>query len=552
MVQDSTSNQATRLNTRVFVYDVSANATPTSPTGHYVVQLPTFDKDGVGGAADRTAAQSEILALNNTQFLMLSRDGNGLDNGNSDPIMFKSVYLVDVAGATNLAGTAFETTAQPVSPNGALSATITPVQTIQFVNMLNRDQLTRFGLNVDADPSSLLRQNNAMTLSEKWEAMALAPVLEENAPQDFFLFVGNDNDFKTRTGTMVGDAQYSSYDAGVENDSMLLVYRVTLPTYVDPTYRAALEGTTPVTLGVLGAGADAVSQENSINIADHLDTLRRLRLTGGENELPESGFGFWGGLGYSTLNSDDNLSTDLADFTAGVGYHLNPDVELGLAVGVQGGEGDGAAFSYDYHALKVSAYAGLDRDGFFANASYTYGSLTFDDIARPAGYGQTATGDTDGDSHNLRVELGKLFDFAGMKLGPVAGARYLNSTLDGYSESGASGGNITYGEIEIENHNYFVGAEALKALGSMAGAARLTYNFNDNSADGEARLTSAQSVAGQITAKAPDTSEDSVAAALSLAGGHGKMAWHVGYKADVGVDSNDVEHRVFTGLSMNF
>jgi hypothetical protein len=34
------------------------------------------------------------------------------------------------------------------------------------------------------------------TLSEKIEAMALAPVLEEGAPQDFFLFVGNDNDFQ--------------------------------------------------------------------------------------------------------------------------------------------------------------------------------------------------------------------------------------------------------------------------------------------------------------------------------------------------------------------
>lgn len=45
-----------------------------------------------------------MLALNATQFLVLSRDSSGLGTGNATPIDYKSVLLVDKASATNIAG----------------------------------------------------------------------------------------------------------------------------------------------------------------------------------------------------------------------------------------------------------------------------------------------------------------------------------------------------------------------------------------------------------------------------------------------------------------
>jgi len=42
-------NNQGRLFTRLMVYDVSKTATPTSTIGHYLVELPTFDRDGTGG-----------------------------------------------------------------------------------------------------------------------------------------------------------------------------------------------------------------------------------------------------------------------------------------------------------------------------------------------------------------------------------------------------------------------------------------------------------------------------------------------------------------------
>ena len=233
-VQDTNgANQQTRNNTRLFVYDISANATPTTPIGHYVLQLPTFTLAGNGAAVDRTAAQSEMLALNSTQFLVLSRDGIGRGSGASatNSPVFKSVLLVDIAGATNLAGTSFETSYAPIATNGFLNSTIVPAAQVQLVNLLNPVQLNRFGRKLNTAPS------NSTSLSEKWEAMGLAPVLEESAAQDFFLFVGNENDFQSATGSLNGapfNAALTGAGGTGNNDSVVLVYRLTLPTYVDP------------------------------------------------------------------------------------------------------------------------------------------------------------------------------------------------------------------------------------------------------------------------------------------------------------------------------
>ncbi len=216
LVQDTAAgNAAGRINTRVLVYDVSSTPTPSQPTAHYVVQLPAYNDAGDGGAPNRTAAQSEIRALDDHRFLMLSRDGAGVGATGKAPIVYKSILLVDVAGATNLAGGEFETSAASLLQDGAsttLRPDIVPASYIELVNMLNPVQLARFGLSVEA-------------LSEKWEAMDLAPVLEPDHPTDYFLFVGNDNDFIARHCRMSGQP----CDSDIDNDNRILVYRLSLP-----------------------------------------------------------------------------------------------------------------------------------------------------------------------------------------------------------------------------------------------------------------------------------------------------------------------------------
>ncbi len=228
-VQDTAGKDAaTRSVTRILVYDISQTRTPAAPIGHYLLQLPVVREAGDGQAADATAAQSEMLALNDHQFLVLARDGNGRGKGSTNAPVFKSVLLVDTDGATNLAGTPYEQAARPVAKDGAPIAGLNPAVQAELVNLLNPVQLAKFGMNLRVAPS------DRFSLSEKWEAMALAPVMDPAAPNDVFLLVGNDNDFATADGRV--NAQ--SFDAGLkndkgtgegDNDSVILVYRLTLP-----------------------------------------------------------------------------------------------------------------------------------------------------------------------------------------------------------------------------------------------------------------------------------------------------------------------------------
>lgn len=216
LIQDSARGSAAgRLNTRVLVYDVSRSPTPSRPVAHYVLQLPAYNDDGNGAPPNRTAAQSEIVALDSRRFLMLARDGAGHGAAGNAPIVYKSILLADVAGATNLAGTGYETGTASVLQDQAspkLKRQIIPVEWVELVNMLNPVQLARFGLGVEA-------------LSEKWEAMDLVPALEPDHPDAYFLIVGNDNDFIARRCRMSDQ----SCDSGFDNDSRILIYRIGLP-----------------------------------------------------------------------------------------------------------------------------------------------------------------------------------------------------------------------------------------------------------------------------------------------------------------------------------
>ena len=232
LVQDTDgTNQHTRNNTRLFVYNVAgANRETPVLIGEYVVKLPQFNSTGTG-AVNRTAAQSEIVALNGTSFLMLPRDGNGLGTGSATPISFKSIQLVDFASATNILGT-YDAQAISVSPAGALPTGVNAAASAEVINMLNSDDLAKFGLNITTSAP------NANTLNEKMEGMALVPDLSTAQGNDFFLFVANDNDFQAEVVRMLnaagsiftadGRANSVGLNPKITNDAMFYAYRITI------------------------------------------------------------------------------------------------------------------------------------------------------------------------------------------------------------------------------------------------------------------------------------------------------------------------------------
>jgi hypothetical protein len=216
----------TRRNTRLLEYDISNASSPTL-IHEYVVQLPLFQDQTANSPSLLIAAQSELHALNDHQFMVLARDSSVGETSPATPgSVYRSVDLIDTNGATDIAGTAADSATGSVAPNGVLNGGITLVAYQSFLNINDNTQLGRFGLHNGAP-------NNSNDLYEKWESLDLEPAGDASAPNDYFLFIGSDNDFITQDGAMVGKP-YSDA-SGFNADTLILVYRVTLPTYVSPS-----------------------------------------------------------------------------------------------------------------------------------------------------------------------------------------------------------------------------------------------------------------------------------------------------------------------------
>ncbi len=130
LIQDLDSTSATtikltRRNTRLLAYDLRGHEPKL--VGEYVVQLPLYQDQTTTTPTLLTAAQSEMLALNDHQFLVLSRDSSVGETFPQTPgSVYRSVDLVDISGATNIAGTAYDKVGTPVAPLGVLDKSIKP------------------------------------------------------------------------------------------------------------------------------------------------------------------------------------------------------------------------------------------------------------------------------------------------------------------------------------------------------------------------------------------------------------------------------------------
>lgn len=223
-IQDGGAGNGAR-NTRILVYDV-AEGSPTfgQLVREHIYQLTLFGNT----ATNRNTPICEILAINNEQFLILERDGIGLGAAPAARPIYKQVVLASLTGATNIANTGYDLEAgAPFAlslPAATLPSTIAPVARRDFVDLIDAAQLAKFGLNLNTNQD----QN---TIAEKWEGLTLIPVVDGGKPDDYFLLVGNDNDFKAplvyHNGEIVGTNE-------VVIDNMLLAFRVTLPGYGAP------------------------------------------------------------------------------------------------------------------------------------------------------------------------------------------------------------------------------------------------------------------------------------------------------------------------------
>jgi hypothetical protein len=280
LTQDGENRNPSR-NTRILVYDLD----PVSPTYHqavaeYVHVLPLSAAE----ANNRHTPVSEILALSATRYLILQRDSRGL-GGDAGNFLYKRIVEVDASAASNILGTGHDlekgAPGQISLPRAGLPSNVVAVTSRDLVDMLNRTQLAKYGLNLA--PSN----QNINTLSEKWEALATIPLNDPAAPNDYLLLVGNDNDFRAPV------VYHNSVAVGTNeifSDNVLLAFRVgadsTPPTIVCPAPKTVAAGTNCTATVDLRSSATTLdnsaapvtvsqspSQTTPLGLGDHTITL---------------------------------------------------------------------------------------------------------------------------------------------------------------------------------------------------------------------------------------------------------------------------------------
>jgi Esterase-like activity of phytase len=116
---------------------------------------------------------SEIVAINNHEFLVDERDGNGLGAGNTASV--KSLFKIDIANATDV--TNFSTTGSTADKNALTTAAIPKTLFLDIASTLKANGIT------------------AANIPAKLEGVTFGQDIIDNNTLFHTLYVANDNDF---------------------------------------------------------------------------------------------------------------------------------------------------------------------------------------------------------------------------------------------------------------------------------------------------------------------------------------------------------------------
>ncbi|KAI1177025.1 esterase-like activity of phytase-domain-containing protein [Nemania sp. FL0916] len=225
-VQDGGLEKQTQRYTRFLKYNVRNKREPVF-AGEWVVPLPLYkDPTAKPSKNPKAAAQSEILALENGQFFVLSRDS---DAGNGQEVtesVYRQMDVFDISGATDIkaAGSydcADASCAIADADTGSLKEGITAATYCSFLDYNVNAQLGRFNVHNGGNTDSGL-------LNEKWESLGMVPVNPKRPNGEYFVFSLSDNDFITQNGYMNGGKLPYADESGFSLDNQALVFKITI------------------------------------------------------------------------------------------------------------------------------------------------------------------------------------------------------------------------------------------------------------------------------------------------------------------------------------
>ena len=186
-------------------------------------------------------------------------------------------------------------------------------------------------------------------------------------------------------------------------------------------------------------------------------------------------WGFWmrgnfGSAEKSNSSADAGFDADQWGISGGVDYQIPEEQAMvGLALGF--GESD-TSFNpsdeggLDTSAWNISLYGGLYPEDalFYADGFVAYGHSSLDSERRihyvdaDGPIDRTAQGSSDGSTLSLGVSAGHDFLVGPVTISPNARLYYIDATVDGFRENGASGLDLIYEKQDFESATASIGA----------------------------------------------------------------------------------------------
>jgi uncharacterized repeat protein (TIGR01451 family) len=292
--------------------------TPDGGTLVGLMQSPLLQDGGDGGRANRIVTidvatgatheyvydnkigskaynSSEILALNDHQFIIDTRDGKGLGDGSVAVI--KQLWAVDIAGATDVSS---------LSGEAALLGLAAPKQLfLDMVAVLNANGVA------------------STQIPAKIEGLAFGPDVTVGGVATHTLFVGNDNDFVTDVAGPNRWYVFGFTDATLAAMGLSYTPQVVTPRGPDLALAKTAASPTAVTGSTVTYTLTAENQglvpAASVVVSDVLPAALTFQScaspTGSCGEGPTVSFSSLGGAASATATITATLGCDLADGT---------------------------------------------------------------------------------------------------------------------------------------------------------------------------------------------------------------------------------------------
>ncbi|TDR22373.1 autotransporter domain-containing protein [Marinicella litoralis] len=241
---------------------------------------------------------------------------------------------------------------------------------------------------------------------------------------------------------------------------------------------------------------------------------------------------------------------DTYGLTAGVDYRFSPSKVAGVALGYANFdseiEGEAEMKSTGFTLTGYGSF--YIKDNFYVDARISYGNPDFEQKRRinfeldNISIDRVATGKTDANQYSVAMSMGYHFNKNAWNITPNASVRYVRTSIDAFSETGAGGFNFAIADQEVKSMLWSFGASVSKAISLKRGIISPQFDINlSRETENDGGLLQARFINAPddeiffIETDEPDRTFGSAGVGLVFIGANGKQAY-INYRSIFGLE----------------